>query len=252
MSSLCSASKQSAYTTGRLTCGDDRLLRPGGLELTTRAITIAGLGKGDTVIDLGCGAGESVRYLRTLGIDAIGIDRESDVNNQPTRGLDPVRHIMARVEELPFPQNSVDGVLVECSLSLIEDQERALLECARLLKNRGRLMISDLYARQPEGIAAVRALAGSCISGMIVRKELETILTRCGFSVDVWEDHSLALRESAARYILQNDSLEGLWTCDAEDSTEEIQAAMRAARAGYFLLVAVRNRRNPPERCIDE
>jgi ubiquinone/menaquinone biosynthesis C-methylase UbiE len=248
MSSFCDAPKQPAYTTGRLACEDNRLLRPGGLELTARAIALARLGAGASVLDLGCGAGDSVRYLCTLGLDAIGIDGTSDERNRPTRALDPAVHIVARAEELPFPQNSVHGVLAECSLSLIEDQERVLLECARVLKDGGCLMISDLYARQPEGIAAVRALTGSCISGIIVREELETILTRCGFSVEIWEDHSLALRESAARYILQNSSLEGLWTCTAEGSTDVIQAAMRTARAGYFLLIAARNRRNPPER----
>jgi hypothetical protein len=113
-------------------------------------------------------------------------------------------------------------------------------------------MISDLYARQPEAIGAVRALKNSCVSGMMVREELETRLARCGFSVEVWEDHSRALRESAARFILENDSLEGLWTCDAEDSAESIEAAMRAARAGYFLLIAMRNRRIPIERGIEE
>jgi hypothetical protein len=83
---------------------------------------------------------------------------------------------------------------------------------------------------------------------MIVREELEMRLARCGFHMEVWEDHSRALRESAARFILENDSLEGLWTCEAEDSADAIQAAMHGARAGYFLLVAMRNRRSPIEK----
>jgi SAM-dependent methyltransferase len=248
MNSLCAAPKQSAYATGRLAREDDRLFRPGGLELTARAITLARLGAGATVLDLGCGAGDSVRYLRTLGIDAMGIDCGDSSGRGSRRGLAPYPHIIAKAEALPFPQSSAHGVLAECSLSLFEDQDRVLAECARVLKDGGRLMISDLYSRQPEGICAVRALNGSCVSGMIVREELEMRLARCGFHMEVWEDHSRALRESAARFILENDSLEGLWTCEAEDSADAIQAAMHGARAGYFLLVAMRNRRSPIEK----
>jgi SAM-dependent methyltransferase len=247
MTLLCAAPRQSAYFTGRLLRGGNTLLRPGGLELTARAIAFAHLGADATVLDLGCGAGDSVRYLRTLGINAIGIDREDRGDEGLTLGVDPDEHIVANAEELPFPDNSVHGVLAECSLSLMGNHERVLAECARVLKDEGRLMISDLYARQPEAIGPVRALKSSCISGMIVREELETRLARCEFREDVWEDNSQALRESAARFILENDSLEGLWNCEGEDSAEAIQAAMHSARAGYFLLIAKRNRRSSHE-----
>lgn len=245
MNLLCAAPKQSAYATGRLACEDNRLFRPGGLELTARAVILARLGAGATVLDLGCGAGDSVRYLRTLGINATGIDCEDRGGKGSRKGHAHFPHVVAKAEALPFPESSVHGVLAECSLSLIEDQDRVLMECARVLKDGGRLMISDLYARQPEAIDAVRALNGSCVSGMMVREELETRLAQCGFRVELWEDHSRALRECAARFILENDSLEGLWTCYAEDSAEAIQAAMHATRAGYFLLIAMRNRRSP-------
>lgn len=252
MSLLCAALEQSAYETGKLAREGDTLLRPGGLELTARAIALARLGAGATVLDLGCGAGDSVRYLRTLGINAIGIDREDGGDEGLTLGVAPYEHIVADAEDLPFPEGSVHGVLAECSLSLMGNHERVLAECARVLKDGGRLMISDLYARQPEAIGSVRALKSSCISGMIVREELEARLARCEFRVDVWEDNSQALRESAARFILENDSLEGLWTCEGRNSTEAIQAAMHSARAGYFLLIAKRNRRSSHEEGMEK
>lgn len=249
---LRSASEQSAYANGRLARGDDRLFRPGGLELTARAIALASLGAGATVLDLGCGAGESVRYLHTLGIDAIGVDCNDVGDRVSARGLPPYKHIVAKAEDLPFAESSVHGVLAECSFSLIEDTDRLLTECARVLKDGGRLMISDLYARHPEAIGAVRALSSSCVSGMVVREELEAQLARHSFRVEVFEDHSHALRECAARFILENDSLEGLWGCQTKDCTEAIQAAMHAARSGYFLLIAMRDRRSPMERRIEE
>ncbi len=247
MSSLCSAREQSAYATGKITREDDRLFRPGGLELTARAVALASLGAGATILDLGCGAGQSVLYLRTLGIDAVGIDCKIGSDKQAVHGLASYAHIVASAEDLPFPDCSVDGVLAECSVSIISNQDRVLAECARVLANGGRLMISDLYARQPEAVAQVRALKSSCVAGMIARNEFEARLVAQGFTVDLWEDHSQALRECTARFILEHGSLEQLWNCEGNDSAETIRTAMRAARAGYFLMVATRNRRNPQE-----
>lgn len=242
MTSLCSALEPSAYATGRIAREDERLFRPGGLELTARAIALAGMRRGSKVVDIGCGAGQSVTYLRTRGFEAIGIDCAVS-DKQAARPADPHEHIVASAEELPLPDCSTDGVLAECSLSVMQDQEGVLAECARVLVDGGRLMISDLYARQPRAIARVRALKSSCASGMMVREELETRLDKQGFRVDVWEDHSQALRECAARFILEHGSLKGLWQCNGEDSAETIQAAMKAARAGYFLVVARRQAR---------
>ena len=242
MTSLCTALEPSAYATGRIAREDERLFRPGGLELTVRAIALAGMRRGSKVADVGCGGGQSVAYLRTRGFEAIGIDCAVS-DKRAARPTDSHVYIAASADELPLPDCSTDGVLIECSLSLMLDQERVLAECARVLADGGRLMISDLYARQPKAIARVRALKNSCVAEMIVREELEARLDKQGFTIDVWEDHSQALRECAARFILEHGSLKGMWQCDVEDSAEMIQAAMKAARAGYFLAVARRRRR---------
>jgi arsenite methyltransferase len=238
MSSLCSTREHSAYATGKITYEDDRLFRPGGLTLTARAIELAHLGADATVLDVGCGAGQSVRYMRKLGIDAIGVDCKANSKRAAECSFTPYPKIEASAEYLPFPDDTVDAVLVECSLSVVENQDRALSEFARVLVNGGRLMISDLYARQPDAIAHIRALKNSCVAGTIVRDELDARLAAYGFEINAWEDHSQALRECAARFILERGSLEGMWECDGEDSAETIQAAMKSARVGYFLMVA--------------
>jgi len=252
MISTCITRERSAYQTGRLAPGDDRLFRPGGLELTARAMARAGLGVSATVLDIGCGAGDSVRYLRSIGIDAIGVDSSALPAEANCRELSAFERIIAPAESLPFPDSAVDGVLAECSLSLIVDRERALAECARVLKFGGRMMISDLYARNPEAIVQVRSLRGSCAAGMIIRNELETSLCKAGFVIDVWEDHSQALRECAARFLFEYGSLDGLWGCNCDASSQAVQDAMRAARAGYFLLIATRLGRGVPEGDGDE
>ena len=112
-------------------------------------------------------------------------------------------------------------------------------------------MISDLYARQPNAISELRALDNSCVAGTIVRAELEARLFAYGFQINVWEDHSQALRECAARFILERGSLEGMWNCNGEDSAETIKAAMKSARVGYFLMIATLNRRPPAGRRLE-
>jgi arsenite methyltransferase len=251
MSSLCSTREHSAYASGRIAPEDHRLFRPGGLTLTSRAIELAHLGAGATVLDVGCGAGQSVLYMRTLGTNAIGVDCANSGDSTSGHDLASYTRIEASAEDLPFRDNSVNGVLSECSVSVMENQDRAVSEFARVLVDGGRLMISDLYARQPDAIAQIRALKNSCVAGTIVRDELEARLTAYGFKVNAWEDHSQSLRECAARFILERGSLEGMWNCGGENSAETIQAAMKSARVGYFLMVATRNRRESEGRRVE-
>lgn len=231
----CTAPARSPYETGRSVEGRQHLLRPGGLQLTARGIALAGLRTGARILDLGCGCGETMDWLLAEGYDAVGIDPV------PARHLESVsaRHFTGRAESLPFADSSMEAVLAECSFSLFDDAGQAAAECARVLVDGGVLIVSDLYARQPENIAVLRSLRSSCVAGILVHEEFEALLARAGFAVSVWEDHTRALRESAARLLFESGSIDGLWRCGGE-SAQAIQAAMRSVRAGYFLLLAER------------
>lgn len=228
---------QTAYQTGRVSGTQSCSSHPGGLSLTFHALDLAALQPGAVILDLGCGSGGTMNLLSSQGYQAIGLDPLPDEIDQ----VDGVR-ICGSAENLPFRDHSVDGVLAECSFSVVEDQERVLEECSRVCRPGGRLIISDLYAREPEAIATVRSLAKSCVSGMIIREELEARLLAKGFTLNVWEDHTPALREFVARILMEHGSLEMLWQCDGSNASGmEIQSAMRAVKAGYFLLIATRN-----------
>jgi len=230
------AATAAPYRTGHASAESCDLLRPGGLDLTARAIELARLHPGASVLDLGCGRGESVAYLRSLGFAALGVDRRQPLESTSYDAL----QLVATAEELPLPNAGMDGVLAECSLSLVSDLDRTLSECARVLKIGGLLMASDIYAREPQSVLALRSLRGSCASGIFVREDFEERLTLHGFEVETWEDHSRALRETAARYIFEHGSLEGMWSANSGSNALETQSALHDARVGYFLLVARR------------
>ena len=235
MTVVCATPDRSAYFTGRIAPTDNRLFRPGGLALTERAIQLVGLAPRSTILDIGCGRGQTVDLLHSLDFDARGLDLPESL--PPDR---PAHFLAGRAEDIPLPSRSVDAVLLECTLSLVSDQSAALSECARVLRGHGRLILTDLYARDPEAIEYARSLTESCLSGIFVGAELQDLLARHGFVLDLWEDHSAGLRHATAQYIMEHGSLDGLWSCATETSTCAIQSALRAVRPGYFLLIATR------------
>ena len=107
---------------------------PGGEAHTRRMLELAALPPGARVLDLGAGAGESVRLLRELGYDARGLDREP---RSPLVEEGDLLHA-------PWPDGSFDAVLSQCAFFVSGDVPGALREAARLLRPGGRLLLSDV------------------------------------------------------------------------------------------------------------
>ena len=136
------------YESERLIDMPDGLLRPGGFELTERLVSLARLSPGARILDVGCGIGSASDYLAGLGFEAVGVDI-SDVLTGRGRKLYPHIHIVTADAEkdLPFDDNSFDAVLFECSLSLM-DAPAALKEAQRVMKQDGKLLISDVFDKE--------------------------------------------------------------------------------------------------------
>ncbi|HNT05667.1 MAG TPA: methyltransferase domain-containing protein, partial [Anaerolineae bacterium] len=133
------------------------VMRPGGLELTERALRASRLSAGSRVLDVGCGAGASLALLAQWNLVGVGVDVMPLVGQPGIAGGVP-RLVQAGGQRLPLRERSFDAVLAECSLSLMPVRE-ALAEFARVLRPGGRLLLSDLYLRRPEQAPALRALA---------------------------------------------------------------------------------------------
>jgi len=214
-------------------------LRPGGLELTQRALFFCGLPAGARVIDIGCGTGETLRYLRQhWRLRAVGLDRSPRMLHQARRRVPHLPLVKADAACLPVRDACLSAVLCECVLSLVEDRDAAWREILRVLAPGGLLVLADIYARVPAQAAGPASLpADCCIRGARPRDEWMDRMRRCGLMLLAWEDHSGALKRLAARLVFAYGSLPALWG-DSRVCGEGYSAALRRARPGYFLAVA--------------
>lgn len=222
------------------------LIRPGGLDLTRRALAFCSPSPAARILDVGCGAGTTVGALRREGNwNAVGVDRSAELlrlGQGPDRNS-PVTQ--ARGERLPLADASVDVVLAECLLSVLADADQGLSEFYRVLRPGGTLIVSDVYLRRTEGIPEIRRLAlAGCLAGAKSQEELADRLVAHGFRTQMWLDASPTLKQMAAQLTWEGGSLAQLWGRQAGSTTCLDPAAVRrviaAARPGYFLLAAER------------
>ncbi len=216
-------------------------LRPGGFALTEHAMEVCRLNEGARVLDVGCGLGASVtRFSSGYGLKSFGVDASFSLLRESLDQNPSVILTTGRAEALPFRDHVFDGVFCECVLSLLSDPHGALNEFRQVLKSEGRLVISDIYARLPEGALALRPLAlNCCLKGIRSREEIIEEVERAGFQLFFWEDHSRALKQLAAQIVFAYGSMKAFWAAFApECQTAVLDGALTAARPGYCLLVA--------------
>ena len=210
-----------------------RFSRPGGLAITDRAVALCSFSPGDAVLDVGCGMGESVRHLRDcLGLSALGVDSDEKAVAQALRAGRGGEFLAADAGALPFADASQEGVFFECSLSKMVDPDTALAEAFRVLRPRGRLVVSDFFARADRG-ARERE---TCFTGVLGRLDaLGTWQLRvgaAGFELLHREDFTDALRETWGQLVFDY----GLERILAEPGFDA--EALSGVRCGYFLAVA--------------
>lgn len=220
----------------------DGVLRPGGLSLTKQMIDACAFNHKAKVVDVGCGTGITVQYLRdAYGLTASGVDISAARLQQGRARIAGLRLIRAAGEALPFANDSLDGVLMECSLSVMQNADRVLAEVGRVLSPGGKLGITDLYFRTagkgdspPGGAPRINAKAG-----ILKCDELTKLLATRGFDIIVWQDRTDSLKEFVARFIMEDGSAEELCQCLALRQTGQ-QLSLQALKKelGYFLLLA--------------
>ena len=170
---------------------------------------VADLHEGETVLDLGSGAGADVlisaRRVGTSG-KAIGLDMTDEMlelarANAAEAGVGNVEFVKGYIEDIPLPGESVDVVISNCVINLAADKRRVLAETARVLRPGGRFAVSDVIA-DADMDGATRADMEQwtgCVAGALTREEFEEALGDAGLTdIEIRETHRVHEHASSA------------------------------------------------------
>jgi arsenite methyltransferase len=154
-------------------------------------LAYAGIRPGDTVLDLGSGAGMDAFIASPLVGETglvIGVDMTPEMVERATlnaarNGYGNVDFRLGRIEELPLDDASVDLVTSNCVINLSTDKPAVFREAFRVLKPGGRLMVSDivLLAPLPEAVRGSVESYVRCIAGAILKEEYLETIRQAGF-----------------------------------------------------------------------
>jgi ubiquinone/menaquinone biosynthesis C-methylase UbiE len=144
-------------------------------------VALASLREGETVLDLGSGAGFDCflaanivgKSGRVIGVDMTPEMIEKAKENARNGNYKNVEFRLGEIERLPVADNSVDLVMSNCVINLSPDKGKVFKEAFRVLKPGGRLMISDivLLRELPKVIKeSIEAYIG-CLSGAMIKEE---------------------------------------------------------------------------------
>jgi ubiquinone/menaquinone biosynthesis C-methylase UbiE len=170
---------------------------------------VADLHEGETVLDLGSGAGADVLIsARRVGPSgkAIGLDMTDEMldlarANAARDGVENAEFVKGYIEELPLADSSVDVVISNCVINLAADKRKVLAEAARVLRPGGRFAVSDVIAdpdMDPATRADMAAYTG-CIAGALTAADFRSALSEAGLTdVEIRETHRVHTHAGAA------------------------------------------------------
>ena len=154
-------------------------------------VEMAGIKPGETVLDLGSGAGLDAFLAggevgpsgKVFGLDMTDEMILAAESNRVHWGLENVEFLKGFIEEIPLPDGSVDVVVSNCVINLSPDKDAVFREIFRVLRPGGRISVSDVVFLRPipeEIRTSIDAWAG-CIAGALGREEYAFKLKAAGF-----------------------------------------------------------------------
>lgn len=173
---------------------------PGGTALTRRTIEGMGLSSGASVLDLGCGTGTTANTLaKEFGYTVTGLD-SSERNIATARILnrnDQIRFVAGDAYGLPFSNESFDGIVAECVLSVFADKVTALAELKRVLKPGGKIGITDMSVARTLPDEFAQAVAPwTCLAAAPSAEEYKELFLNSGFQILATADESESLSDT--------------------------------------------------------
>lgn len=170
--------------------------------------------EGETILDLGSGAGNDVFVARSLVGEkgkVIGIDMTEEMINKAKENLNKLGYEnidfrVGDIENLPVTDEEVDVIISNCVLNLVPDKRKAFAEMIRVLKPGGRFCVSDivLNGELPKKLKSVAELYAGCVSGASEKNEYLNLLKNVGFvDVEIKKDQQYYLGDEILKPFLE-------------------------------------------------
>lgn len=179
----------------------------------------AGIKEGDSVLDLGSGAGNDCFVARAIvgesgkvtGLDFTDAMLEKARNNNNKLGFANVEFVKGDIENIPLPENSYDVVVSNCVLNLVPDKNKAFQQIMRVLKPGGHFCVSDVVitGSLPEKIRKDAEMYAGCVSGASNIDEYLGIIKQTGFkNITIHKQKETPIPEDILESYLSDKELE--------------------------------------------
>lgn len=180
--------------------------------------------EGDTVVDLGSGAGNDCFIARAeagetgkiIGIDFTPAMIEKARANAEKRGFNNVEFRQGDIEKMPITSNVADVIVSNCVLNLVPNKDGVFKEIFRVLKPGGHFSISDvvLVGELPASLQKDAEMYAGCVSGAIQKKEYLGLIEKNGFEkITVQKEKAIVIPEDILDKYLDEKSLADFKNC---------------------------------------
>jgi SAM-dependent methyltransferase len=175
--------------------------------------------KGDTVIDLGSGAGNDCFVARALVGEegkVIGIDMTKEMidlarANAAKLGYTNVQFRFGDIENMPVTSRKADVVISNCVLNLVPDKDMAVEEICRVLKVGGHFCISDVIIKGelPDAIRNAAEMYAGCVSGALEREKYMELIAKMGFiNITIHKEKEIFILDNVLAGYLSKEEIE--------------------------------------------
>lgn len=182
---------------------------------------LADIKLGDTVVDLGSGAGNDIFVARTITGDSgklIGIDFTQEMiekanRNKTKLNAQNVEFKLGDIENLPLENNIADVVISNCVLNLVPDKRKAFAEIYRVIKPGGHFCVSDIVikGRINEELKKSAELYAGCVAGALQQDKYLQIINETGFvDVEIKKSKVITLPDSMLKKYLSDELIQNV------------------------------------------
>lgn len=181
----------------------------------------AGIKKGDTVVDLGSGAGNDCFVARAITGETgkiIGIDMTETMINKARENAEKlnfnnVEFRLGDIEKIPITSNVADVVISNCVLNLVPDKQKVFSEIYRILKPNAHFCISDvvLKGELPNPLKNAAEMYAGCVSGALQKEEYLTIIDNAGFkNIEIKTEKQIIIPDDILSNFLSDKEIDEL------------------------------------------